>query len=800
MVARRLALTREIARACRALFVVLAACSCARGSDDAVSAGDSSADAALIAPPLGPPPVAPARNEFVGAASCQSCHAEQFGAWRTSTHGNAGGAPAGGAPSAGERTTTDRVRVIAPFDGTPIRFRDATVTPRQQHGVFSFVVQRPGERDTALIVDAVIGGGHMAGGGTQGFVTAHRDGTLRFLPFDWSRQNRTWFCNTGTRTEKGWLPITASMRLADCGDWPPTRVLGDEPRFSNCQSCHGSQVDVAFDSTAKHWVTNSNGFAINCESCHGPAARHVQLMRAGGPPSTDIGLVALATLNKEQSVASCMSCHALKDRLVSGWRPGAKLAHFYAVRLSQVGDRPLTPDGRTRTFAYQEGHLASDCYRNGGMTCTSCHDPHSQHYRTVNGLPIPGRTDDRQCTSCHASKAADIPAHTKHRANSPGSKCTSCHMTYQQQRELGESIRYARSDHSISIPRPTLDSALSITSACRSCHASTSDAQHSAQASRWWGDIKPHEVGVAGILAAHSLADIDSATPLLLQPDSRNATAQVAGLSRWLERFALPNMRIVPHSLDQRLRALSMSADPDVQALALAVLHYVRGDDPETRRFLQQQLTRVRDTNSAVGDADRDALRRRWAMVLGGIGDVARGANDATRAVTAYRQALAVTPGEPVLLVNLGLALAQSGEWSAAVHAYQQSLRVNTQQPLAQVNLGIALERLGNRVDATGAFERAIALDPTSPLGYMNLGTGALREGKAAEAIPFFEQALAREPGLAVGHFQLALALLKDGRLAQSAAAVRRSLALDTNNAEAVKLAAALRAALHPPK
>ncbi len=723
---------------------------------------------------LPPVPAAPAAAAFAGSATCESCHAEQFTAWRRSTHGKAGGTPGS-------------VPVIAAFNGAPLRFRDATVIPRQQGGVFSFVVQRAGERDTSLIVDAVIGGGHMEGGGTQGFASKHADGTLRFLPFDWSRQGRVWFCNTGTRADKGWLPITASLRLADCGDWPPTRVLGDDARFSNCQSCHGSQIDLAYDSTQSRWNTSRNGFAINCESCHGPAARHVTLMRSGAAPTADIGLTSLVTQDKEQSLTTCMACHALKDRLAPRWKPGVPLAEYYAVRLSQLGDEPLTADGRTRSFAYQEGHYASDCYRNGGMTCTSCHDPHSQGYRTADGEPIPGRTDDRQCTSCHASKAVNVQAHTRHAPSSAGSRCTSCHMPYQQEHELGRAIRYARSDHSIAIPRPSLDSSLGITSACASCHASTSEAKHTEQVKAWWGELKPHEAAVAGALAARATADLASASPLLLQPASRNATAQVAGMAQWLERFAAPDMASVPSTALTSLRSLAESADLDVRALALATLHFAHGHDRSTRSFLREQI-------AALGSVD-GPVRRRWVIVLGGLGDAARNAGDATRAVAAYRKGLEVAPGDAALLLNLGLAYSGSGDTRSAIEAYQQSLRSDQRQPMAEVNLGIALEQGGDVAGAMAAYRRATSLDPTAALGYLNLGTSLLREGDAAEAIPAFERALARDPGLALGHFQLALARLKQGDLAGAERSVRRSLALDSSNAEAAKLAAALQQA-----
>ena len=766
------------------VFAVAAAALLAIWSCD----GEHDADArevagALASAPIPPLPSAPPRKAFAGSASCVSCHTNEFGAWRKSTHGRAGGRPG---------LASDDVSVIAPFDGTPLRFRDAVITPRQVGSAYTFLVSRPGERDTTLVVSAVIGGGHMQGGGTQGFLTTYADGTLRFLPFDWSRQNRTWFCNTGTRAGKGWLPISASLRLADCGDWPPTRVLGDEPRFSNCQGCHGSQVELEFDSAAKRWNSSDNGLAINCESCHGPAARHVELMRSGSPPSGDIGLAALATQDKQQSLATCFSCHALKDRIAPGSTAGALVTDHYALQLPQLSGRPYTPDGRTRTFAYQEGHLASDCYRNGGMTCTSCHDPHSQGYRAVDGTPLPSRSDDRQCTACHASKAVEPARHTKHQPQSAGSRCVSCHMPYEQQHELGRAIRYARSDHSIAIPRPLLDSSLGITSACRGCHASVSDARHAQQVAAWWGALKPHDSAVDGVLAARSVMEIGAATALLLRPESRHFMAQIAGLAEWLDRYGAPDMDSLPPSAERGLRALAASPDVDVRALSLAVLHLTLGHRADTRRFLAAERRADERRSSSVN--------RRWAVVLGGIGDVFRERKDPLRAAAAFRKALEVNPGEAAIQLNLALALAQAGDVGGAVSSYQASLASRPQQPLAEVNLGIAFERFGDVEAGRAAYRRAIALDPFAALGYMNMGTSLLREGREMDAMPYLEQAVGRDPSLAIGHFQLALARLRAGRIADAEASVRRALAMDSSLSEAKKLSDALREARSVPR
>ena len=177
--------------------------------------------AAFPKPPA-PPAASVEPDDFVGAETCGGCHAKQYRAWSASTHGRAGGAPG---PDV----------VIAPFDGRPIRFANATVIPRIRGGIYEFVVREDGFAEEVFRVDGVIGGGHMRGGGTQGFVTRRRDGTVRFLPWDWSRTESKWFCNTGSRLNRGWLPITRTMKLADCGDWPPVRPLGTVARFANCQ-------------------------------------------------------------------------------------------------------------------------------------------------------------------------------------------------------------------------------------------------------------------------------------------------------------------------------------------------------------------------------------------------------------------------------------------------------------------------------------------------------------------------------------------------------------------------------------
>ena len=76
--------------------------------------------------------------------------------WFGSTHGQ------GGLPN--------QVKLKAPFDGQPIQFRDATVYPEKAGKSLSFRIVQIKAPEVIVKVDAVVGGGHLHGGGTQAFL------------------------------------------------------------------------------------------------------------------------------------------------------------------------------------------------------------------------------------------------------------------------------------------------------------------------------------------------------------------------------------------------------------------------------------------------------------------------------------------------------------------------------------------------------------------------------------------------------------------------------------------------------
>ena len=747
-----------------AVAILFSAGACTEGADSSAPTVRS-----LDFPP--PTPTAAstvARTDFVGADACSTCHKDQYDAWAGSTHGKAGGMPG---PEV----------VIAAFDDRPIRFADATVTPRVRGGTYEFLVQQDGFALDVFTVNGVIGGAHMIGGGTQGFISLLEDGTERFLPWDWSDSAADWFCNTGSRTNQGWEPITSEMRLADCGDWPPLRPIGTVDRFANCQDCHGSQITTTLE-PGTGYRTEYTTLQVNCESCHGPGARHVELAEAGFP-GAEAGIESLANLGKDEALGVCFQCHALKDVLREGYLPGESLESYYALKYPVLGDQPYFADGRVRSFAYQANHLASACYLQGPMDCASCHEPHGQGYWDVNRATLDDPFDDRQCTSCHLSKATDVTAHTFHPPDTEASKCVSCHMPYLQHLEVGGGVAFARSDHTIAIPRPVFDADLGLKTACAQCHEDQSALQLQSQYWAWWGELKPHRPLVEGINTEFRARNLEEAAALLLHPEETDPLVQFQAMSRLLTGYLQPDVDALPPDVEVDLLALLESPDLDIRSMAAAALHWSSGDTPTVRARLVQLL------QTSTSD---QALRGRWLLALGFLGDQARDEGDFETSAIAYQKALELSPGDARVLHALGQMHSRAGQFTEAITTIRGSLAVDPQQPLAWVNLGVALSNSGDQGAARQAYQEAIALNPREALAHFNMGNALQLAQRHDEAAESYLLAVESDPGLGRGYFELARTLIRLERFDKALPYARRAVEFMPDHANSRQMLADL--------
>jgi len=679
-------------------------------------------------------------SDFLGSETCKSCHQVEYGLWKNSTHGKAGGPP-----------TPDRV--IGKFDGQERKFRDASVTPYiNEAGEYMFHLKAEGLPDRTFKVHAVIGGGHMVGGGTQTYFTEMPDGTLRFLSYDFHRGEQVWF---GELREGGWIPISEDRFLDKIKEYHPSRVLGMNINMRNCQNCHGSQIEMDFDPVEKKYQTRYKSLTINCESCHGPGRRHVKIMNSQRPDTAlDIGMQPLAILDKEGSLNVCFSCHALKDVLETGFLPGKDLELFYAIKFPTFSTDPYHPDGRVRKFAYQMNHLHSDCFINGSMTCVDCHDPHSQSYRDINWKPLDNPFSDGQCTSCHASKAINPMLHSFHKEDSQGNKCVSCHMPYLQHKATGDQLRFARSDHSIPIPRPAYDEGIGIENACYQCHQDKTIEWLQEKTEEWYGKLKPHNQAVDNLNRFHTGMDRLTAASLLIKDSSENYIGQMTGLSRFALNYLTPDMEELEPEIVDNIKKYIESMDVDVKSMAFASLHLSGDMDNELHNYLVQKLDELKDDEELK-------VRARWAHAMPFLAKRFEEAGDFESAVKITKKALEIQPGNISVLMNLAKTYEVSGNYDSAIHYYSEVIRIDGINAYAWLSVGDNFKYKGDDARALSFYKKSADINPWIFISHLNIGIYYFKIGDNESAIASYKKAIEVNPSIAVSYFYLGTVYLK---------------------------------------
>ncbi|MEO7966313.1 MAG: tetratricopeptide repeat protein [Gemmatimonadaceae bacterium] len=360
-------------------------------------------------------------------------------------------------------------------------------------------------------------------------------------------------------------------------------------------------------------------------------------------------------------------------------------------------------------------------------------------------------------------------------------------MPYLQEPEIGNTLRYARSDHGIPIPRPTADSSLGVVSACKSCHAEKSEQALDTQAATWWGKLKPRAAGIDAAFKLTSVTDRAQAARLVLDAKQPHTAALFAGMSEFAERFLSADMIDLESDVIDRLDALGNHRDPDVRALALASLHYAAGKRTNVRNRLANHLRTL--------GSEEPLVRARWTVTLGFFADAQRGKGDPIGGAATYRKAIEIEPNNPRLQLNLGVALAEGGDFAGAIPSYRASLALNRAQPLALVNLGIAQSASGDKQGAIESYLAATRLNAREALAWFNLGNVYFEQGKLAEAEDGYRKAAEIDPTLSLAHFYFARALAKRGDLPRALKEVEAGLEFDPKNEEALGVRDQLRRA-----
>ncbi|MCM1983428.1 tetratricopeptide repeat protein [Lyngbya confervoides] len=139
------------------------------------------------------------------------------------------------------------------------------------------------------------------------------------------------------------------------------------------------------------------------------------------------------------------------------------------------------------------------------------------------------------------------------------------------------------------------------------------------------------------------------------------------------------------------------------------------------------------------------------------------------------------------LYSGLGSAYDELNQLSESMAAYEQALALTPDNPQIWVNLGIVQRLQGNHQQALQSYQQALKLDGNLATAHSSMGSLYVLQGQPKQAIAAFKKALSLDANLAVSHGNLALAYAMDGQFENANQSLKRAVALGYNNGPVIQ-------------
>lgn len=146
-------------------------------------------------------------------------------------------------------------------------------------------------------------------------------------------------------------------------------------------------------------------------------------------------------------------------------------------------------------------------------------------------------------------------------------------------------------------------------------------------------------------------------------------------------------------------------------------------------------------------------------------------------AAARYQAALALVPGRPSVLANLGVTQCRLGRWQEAVSTLTQATQADPAHRDAWVALGLSHEALSQWREAAVALQQGIRLGANTGQLWLSLAMCQMRLQRPDEALHALDQAVAIEPTLAEAWSQRGSLMRDTGRFVEAARCYEQALA-----------------------
>jgi predicted CXXCH cytochrome family protein len=496
------------------------------------------------------PPPAPAKNvpsgqeffkgaTFVGAQTCQKCHARQYDEWTQTWH------------SKMERFPSPQT-VVGDFRDVTLIFRNievdsakggkeritATVRLTARDGKYSFTLV---DKDTEANNQTHEVAKTLGGKWDQHYEAKVGDNYFP-TPMRWSAQTREWL--TGGFRPGDWF---LGDGTPDGRPRKPNELKLDRAAEAKCAMCHTTGYTPAFDKEAKRWkAAGPFELGISCEKCHGPGSLHVKEAADAEVAGQKMFMVRpgkiihpLKDLNMVQQVQVCTQCHGRntnkKEKDLAfpvGFLPGdtniQDLIYFWTYSGDPNPDhfRYFWPnDWAKRNRQQWQDYQKSAHFTKGNVTCLTCHTFHGQWAEAQLRLPR-----EQLCATCHTATGIAKRPNAELYADSPMAKagvtCSDCHMAkigYRTTATPKTPQHWDTSSHTFMVATPEMTLRYGLRSACDACHTPGKEREKAIPLVPAAADamLRGRQVQIRGLL--------DTAQQAIRAADAALARGRIAG-------------------------------------------------------------------------------------------------------------------------------------------------------------------------------------------------------------------------------------------------------------------------------
>ncbi len=674
----------------------------------------------------------PRQPSNISSTQCAACHADIAAAWQGSDHGWAWRAPT-------------RDNVLGEFDGTTLENQGITSRFFTRNGKYFVETDGPDGAPTEYEVKYTVVVKPL-----QQYLVDTGNGRLQVLDLAWDTEQNRWYH----------LYPDQNNKAGDGLHW-----TGPYKNWNaRCAECHATAFEKNYDPATKSYSSTQAEIGVGCEACHGPGEAHADWARRPERFDASVwsdvepnGLTVLFEAgNAETEIQQCAGCHSRREPFAaSSPPPGTKFTDNY--RLALLRDGLYHADGQILDEVYVYGSFLQSKMSAAGVTCTSCHEPHSNQLKAVGNAV---------CTQCHSPagnsdfpslKTAfyDGPEHHFHEPGSDGAQCASCHMP-----ERLYMVVDGRRDHSFRVPRPDLSVKYGTPNTCTDCHTDQTTAWAAEQVSRRYPNGRtgtPHfgeifsaaRSGIDAELEGRLLAlvkDLNTAPIVRATAIDRLKTAPSPAIADTGEAFledenplvrgaAIALQRGAP--LTARVQRIVPLLDDPAQSVRIEAARALI--DVTGVRYPPQIAHQLR---SAMGEYQASLLAKadfpEIQLVIGGVAMALRNTKAAERAIS---EAVAMDPQLSDGWLMLARLQISRRDFATAEQTLERAVQAVPGDALLHQSLGGVKIMAGKHQEAVAPLEKASRLMPDNTAILSDLGMLLAQLGEHLRAILFLRRA-----------------------------------------------------------